>query len=137
MKRYVETLGASHAKGGFTKGHAHQVTVGEKGREFIMDADSTSAWEAVLPGELSRLNSATKAQATEMLKVYAKYKNQSGKGTGQKVARLENALEVLEITNSKLKADLATALQQRSGGGAVVSGGGSKSDPLAGNDNGD
>jgi len=121
-------------KGGFTKGHAHQVTVGEKGREFIMDADSTSAWESVLPGELKKLNSATKAQATQMLQVYAKYKNQSG-APDQQVTSLKNQLQSLQMKNSDLEQKLAAA--KRSGGSTVVSGGGSKGPgALAGNDNG-
>jgi len=78
---------------------------------------------------LKKLNSATKAQATEMLQVYAKYKNQSG-APDQKTKSLENELQALRIENNKLEKDLRTA-QQRSSGGSAAASSGSPPDPMA------
>jgi len=62
-----------YSKGGFTKSGAHKITVGENGREFVLDADSTAAIERVFPGLLSAANKAKGEAAINALKNYASY----------------------------------------------------------------
>jgi len=59
--------------GGFTKAMAHRAILGEKGREFVMDADSTAAIEKEFPGLLSAINSAKGPKAIDALRQYASY----------------------------------------------------------------
>ena len=59
--------------GGFTKAMAHRAILGEKGREFVMDADSTAAIEKEFPGLLSAINSAKGKKAIDALRQYASY----------------------------------------------------------------
>jgi len=59
--------------GGFTKAMAHRAVLGEKGREFVIDADSTAAIESTFPGFLNAINKADGKQAIEILKSYAEY----------------------------------------------------------------
>ena len=47
--------------------------LGERGREFIIDADSTAAIENTFPGFLSALNKANYEGAISVLKNYAAY----------------------------------------------------------------
>jgi hypothetical protein len=108
--------------------------LGEKGREFVFKTETTSAWESVLPGELKKLNSATKAQATQMLQVYAKYKNQSG-APDQQATILKNQLQSLQMKNNDLEQKLSLA-QQRSSGVTAAASSGPPPDPLRGLDNG-
>ncbi len=63
----------AYSKGGFTKSGAHKITVGENGREFVLDADSTAAIEKVFPGLLSATNKAKGEAAINALKNYASY----------------------------------------------------------------
>lgn len=63
----------AYAKGGFTQSGAHQITVGEEGREFVLDADSTRALEGTFPGLLKALNKADGNQALAVLSSYADY----------------------------------------------------------------
>jgi hypothetical protein len=69
-----------YSKGGFTKSGAHKITVGENGREFVLDADSTAAIERVFPGLLSAANKAKGEAAINALKNYASYE-QGGEST--------------------------------------------------------
>ena len=43
----------AYAKGGFTKAMAHRAILGEEGKEFVLDADSTAAIEGAFPGLLT------------------------------------------------------------------------------------
>ena len=59
--------------GGFTKGMAHKAVLGEEGREFVFDADTTAAIEGKFPGLLSALNKADGSAALKVLENYASY----------------------------------------------------------------
>ena len=59
--------------GGFTKAMAHRAVLGEKGREFVVDADSTAAIEAAFPGLLSEANLAKGAESIGALMAYTSY----------------------------------------------------------------
>ena len=59
--------------GGFTKAMAHRAVLGEKGREFVIDADSTAAIEAAFPGLLSEANLAKGAESIGALMAYTSY----------------------------------------------------------------
>ena len=63
----------AYSKGGFTKSGAHKITVGEQGREFVLDADSTAAIEAAFPGLLSAANKAKGSAAIGALRSFASY----------------------------------------------------------------
>jgi|MDSZ01.2.fsa_nt_gb hypothetical protein len=63
----------AYAKGGFTKAMAHRAILGEEGKEFVLDADSTAAIEGAFPGLLSAANKAKGTAAIEALKSYASY----------------------------------------------------------------
>ena len=59
--------------GGFTKSMAHRAILGEEGREFVMDADSTATIESAFPGLLSDINKAKGKDAVEALMAYTDY----------------------------------------------------------------
>ena len=62
------------AKGGPTKGKGLYV-LAERGREFIIDADSTADLEAQVPGFLYDLNKAKGREAVNVLRAYASYES--------------------------------------------------------------
>lgn len=59
--------------GGFTKAMAHRAVLGEEGREFVIDADSTAAIESAFPGLLSEANLAKGSSAIGALMAYTSY----------------------------------------------------------------
>ena len=59
--------------GGFTKSMAHRAILGEEGREFVIDADSTAAIESAFPGLLSQINKAKGKSSIESLMEYTDY----------------------------------------------------------------
>jgi hypothetical protein len=65
----------AYAKGGFVNGLTHAM-LGEKGREFVLDPDSTAAIEDKFPGFLSALNKADYSGAINVLRNYASYEKQ-------------------------------------------------------------
>jgi murein DD-endopeptidase MepM/ murein hydrolase activator NlpD len=68
--------GASkYEKGGFTKNGPHMALVGEKGREFVIDADSTKAIEETFPGFLGAINEAKYKDAINVLSNFASYES--------------------------------------------------------------
>ena len=62
------------AKGGPTKGKGLYV-LAERGREFVIDADSTAALESQVPGFLYDLNKAKGREAVNVLRAYASYES--------------------------------------------------------------
>ena len=72
----------AYRKGGLTKSGAHYAIIGERGREFVMDADSTAAIEKTFPGLLSKLNRSTYHTTISALRNYAQYEM----GAGQEVS---------------------------------------------------
>ena len=73
LSKYDAKAPFGFSLGGYTKGYEHQVTVGEQGKEFIMDADSTKALSTVFPGLLSALNKADYSGTLKILRNYAEY----------------------------------------------------------------
>ena len=65
----------AYARGGFTKAMTHRALLGEEGREFVIDADSTAALEAQVPGFLYDLNKAKGREAVNVLRAYASYES--------------------------------------------------------------
>ena len=59
--------------GGYTKSTKHASWLGEKGKEFVMDADSTAAMDDVFPGLLGALNKADYDDTIGVLRNYAQY----------------------------------------------------------------
>ena len=61
----------AYAKGGETKPYAHIATLGEKGIETVIDADSTKGLASLAPNLLKKLNTAeTKPQLMKILQSY-------------------------------------------------------------------
>lgn len=68
----------AYEKGGKTKGTPHFAMLGEKGREFVIDADSTAALESTYPGFLDALNRAKYKEAVKVLQNYTHYEQPYG-----------------------------------------------------------
>ena len=51
--------------------------MGEEGKEFVIDADSTAALEGAIPGFLNALNKADGRAALDVLRSYAEYESNS------------------------------------------------------------
>lgn len=66
---------AKYEKGGPTLDGPHVALVGEKGKEFVIDADSTQAIEGTFPGFLGALNSAKYKDAINVLRNFAYYES--------------------------------------------------------------
>jgi hypothetical protein len=73
-KRVREILGL--AKGGLVRGMTHAV-IGEKGPEFVLDSNTTTALENTFPGFLDALNKANYNNAIQVLRDYASYESGS------------------------------------------------------------
>jgi hypothetical protein len=65
-------------KGGKTPGVPTPAIVGEKGPEFVLDNDTTTALEQNFPGFLDSLNKADYKGTLQVLQNYASYHNPSG-----------------------------------------------------------
>ena len=65
------------AKGGLVRGFTRAI-IGEKGPEFVIDADSTAALEQNFPGFLDAINKANYAEAINVLRNYASYEYGAG-----------------------------------------------------------
>ena len=65
------------AKGGLVRGFTRAI-IGEKGPEFVIDADSTAALEQNFPGFLGALNKANYEGAIQVLRNYASYEFGAG-----------------------------------------------------------
>jgi hypothetical protein len=64
-----------YEKGGLTLGRPHMAIIGEKGKEFVIDADSTAAIEQTFPGFLGAINTAKYDQAINVLRNFASYES--------------------------------------------------------------
>ncbi len=61
----------AYAKGGETKPYSHTATLGEEGKETVIDADSTKGLSSLAPNLLKKLNTAeTKPQLMKILQSY-------------------------------------------------------------------
>ena len=65
------------AKGGLVKGFTRAI-IGEKGPEFVLDTDTTTALEQNFPGFLDAINKANYAEAINVLRNYASYEYGAG-----------------------------------------------------------
>ena len=69
----------AYKRGGYTLGKPHLAMIGEEGREFVTDADSTSALKQAAPGLMMALNQASDKSGIEsVLKQYASYEQGAG-----------------------------------------------------------
>jgi len=68
----------AYEKGGKTPGVPTPAIVGEKGPEFVLDNDTTTALEQNFPGFLDSLNKADYKGTLQVLQNYASYHNPSG-----------------------------------------------------------
>ncbi len=63
----------AYEKGGETLDGPHMALIGEKGKEFVIDADSTAALEGTFPGFLAALNEAKYNDAIQVLRNFVSY----------------------------------------------------------------
>ncbi len=63
----------AYEKGGETLDGPHMAMIGEKGKEFVIDADSTAALEGTFPGFLAALNEAKYNDAIQVLRNFVSY----------------------------------------------------------------
>ena len=80
-KKVREVLGLSPFEDGGKVGGLTRAILGEKGPEFVLDADTTAALEQNYPGFLSELNKADYKGALRVLQNYADYYNPSKSST--------------------------------------------------------
>jgi len=114
-----EFLGGSVTKlekGGFTKPHSHFAMLGEKGKEFVIDADSTAAIEQTFPGFLGAINRAKYTDAINVLSNFASY--ESG---------FEQTVMVADTPNT----NMTSGYESNSYGGSVYVGGDEETDPFS------
>jgi hypothetical protein len=103
----------AYAKGGLVEGITHAM-LGEKGKEFVIDADTTKALEDNYPGFLSALNKANYNNSLKVLRNYASYEGSQA--------------QIIPIP-VPVKSAPQEQYGGRSGGGVMVSSGGG-SDPF-------
>ena len=82
----------AYAKGGMVDGVTYAM-LGERGREFVIDADSTAALEDNFPGFLGAVNKANYEGALQVLRNYAYYEY----GAGQEVVVEESEPEIVYL----------------------------------------
>ena len=63
----------AYEKGGETLDGPHLATIGEKGKEFVIDADSTAAIQTTFPGFLDAINKAKYDDAIQVLRNFVSY----------------------------------------------------------------
>ena len=86
--------------GGPTQGKGMYV-MGEEGKEFVIDADSTAALEGAFPGFLNALNKADGRAALDVLRSYAEYESNS-----PQVVVVEKVKEVVRNNNYAQKSSM-------------------------------
>jgi hypothetical protein len=109
-------LRAAYEKGGFTLDRPHMAMIGEKGREFVIDADSTAAIEQTFPGFLGAINKAKYKDAINVLSNFASY--ESG---------FEQTVMVADTPNT----NMTSGYESNSYGGSVYVGGDEETDPFS------
>ena len=117
-KTLKEFLGGSVTKlekGGFTKPYSHFAMLGEKGKEFVIDADSTAAIEGTFPGFLGAINQAKYTDAINVLRNFASYESGS-----------DQTVMVVDTPNANLSSGYESV-----SGGSVYVGGEEESDPFS------
>jgi hypothetical protein len=102
-------------KGGPTLNSPHLAIVGEKGTEFVIDADSTAAIEGTFPGFLSAINKAKYEDAINVLRNFASYEA----GSEQTIIMPE-----ISVNNMSDGSDYA------SGSSSLMMSGGDETDPF-------
>lgn len=90
--------------------------LGEKGKEFVIDADSTAAIEQTFPGFLGAINRAKYDEAIEVLRNFASYES--------------GAQETVVVMTPPQMSDDNYGMGGSSGGISMIFGGGEESDPF-------
>lgn len=101
-------------KGGFTKSYPHIAKIAERGREFVIDADSTAAIEGTFPGFLDAINKAKYKDAINVLSNFASYESGSE--------------QIVILADTQIIAGGDDAYE--GGGGLMISSNESESDPF-------
>jgi hypothetical protein len=104
----------AYEKGGMTLGGPHMAMLGEKGKEFVIDADSTAAIEQTFPGFLGAINTAKYEDAINVLRNFASYESGSE--------------QIVIVPNTQIVAGSGDSYG--GGGGLMISSNESESDPF-------
>jgi hypothetical protein len=104
----------AYEKGGMTLGGPHMAMLGEKGKEFVIDADSTAAIEQTFPGFLGAINTAKYDQAINVLRNFASYEYGS-----------EQVVMIADMPSGSYLAD-----SDDTGSGGLIYVGGDETDPF-------
>ena len=84
----------AYAKGGETKSYPHLATLGEKGKETVIDADSTKGLASLAPNLLEKLNAAkTKPQLMKVMQSYMGGDNQIAATYGGAAAERQQKID--------------------------------------------
>ena len=111
---HMSTKMNGYDKGGFTKPYPHIAKIAEKGREFVIDADSTAAIEQTFPGFLSAINKAKYKDAINVLSNFASYESGSE--------------QIVIVSDTQIIA--GSDNNYEGGGGIMISSNESESDPF-------
>jgi hypothetical protein len=114
LKEFLGGSVAKFEKGGMTLGGPHLAMLGEKGKEFVIDADSTAAVEKTFPGFLGALNTAKYDQAINVLRNFASYEYGS-----------EQVVMIADMSPGLYSADSGDT-----GSGGLIYVGGDETDPF-------
>lgn len=83
-----------YERGGPTLNRPHIAMLGERGKEFVIDADSTAAIEETFPGFLGALNQAKYVDAINVLRNFASYEF----GAEQTVVVVDNSTPTISMS---------------------------------------
>ena len=75
-KQHYNHVHVAFEKGGLVRGMTRAI-IGEKGPEFVLDSNTTTALENTFPGFLDALNKANYNNAIQVLRDYASYESGS------------------------------------------------------------
>lgn len=107
---------SKYEKGGPTLGRPHMAMLGEKGKEFVIDADSTAAIEGTFPGFLDAINKSKYSDAIKVLSNFAPYES--------------GAEQTVVVVPEIQMGDQSQDYDSSSSSGFFMSGGEDESDPF-------
>ena len=101
----------AYAEGGETLATPHMALIGEKGKEFVIDADSYKPIERMLPGLFDAINAAKGEDAVAALMEYADYEEPArdelvmagGSGGGSSYGETQSSMPDIQVPSTSDK----------------------------------
>ena len=101
----------AYAEGGETLATPHMALIGEKGKEFVIDADSYKPIERMLPGLFDAINAAKGEDAVAALMEYADYEEPAkdelvmagGSGGGSSYGETQSSMPDIQVPSASGK----------------------------------